>query len=474
MNSRVTPLRASAASLSIHLRCSRSVKTLASGVVPESGSFGVISTGPKRSITIANRLKLGQLLVNAVRGKSMKKVIYTFIFIALIFSAAPSLRAQTTNGSIEGSVTDPSGGAVAGASVTARNLDTGLTQATTTTEAGIYSLPNLPPGRYSVTVEAPNLKKHAQEGVTVTTGTAISLNIPMQLGAVSESVTVTADATQLQTTTSEIGATVSPTLVANLPLQVSGTIRNPVQFIELVPGFVGGVANNPGSNSSDDFKVNGGQEGGTDILVDGVSISLVSPNTQWNKGVSTDAVDEFRVLQSNFSAEYGQAGDGIVSLTIKSGTNELHGSGYDFLRNKSLDANSWANNLQGLPRTLDTQNDFGATLGGPVWIPKVYNGKNKTFFFFAYEGFRFRNGGTNQDSFPNENFRAGDFSQICQTGFTNGICNDRDSNNNITNQIYDPTTHVAVPGDNLANDPNFTASTVMTKVFGLLPPTNGG
>jgi hypothetical protein len=403
----------------------------------------------------------------------MKKFIYTFTFLLLL--AAVSLHPQTTNGSIEGAVTDPSGGALAGASVTARNMDTGLTQATTTTQAGIYSLPNLPPGRYSVTVEAPNLKKFAQEGVTVTTGTAISLNIPMQLGAVSESVTVTADASQLQTTTSEIGATVSPTLIANLPLQVSGTIRNPVQFIELVPGFVGGVANDPGSNSSDDFKVNGGQEGGTDILVDGVSISLVSPNTQWNKGVSTDAVDEFKVLQSNFSAEYGQAGDGIVSLTVKSGTNELHGSGYDFLRNKSLDANSWVNNLQGLKRVVDTQNDFGATVGGPVWIPKVYNGKNKTFFFFAYEGFRFRNGGTNQDSFPNENFRKGDFSQICQTGFAaNGICNDRDKNNNVANQIYDPTTHTAVPGDNLANDPNFTASKVMTNVFGLLPPTNGG
>jgi hypothetical protein len=433
---------------------------------------------------------LNQFRINAVRGKSMKKFISTFAF--LILSAAVSLHAQTTNGSIEGTVTDPSGSAVGGASVTARNMDTGLTQATTTTDAGIYSLPNLPPGRYSVTVEAPNLKKYAQEGVTVTTGTAISLNIPMQLGAVSESITVSADATQLQTTTSEIGATVSPTLVANLPLQVSGTIRNPVQFIELVPGFVGGVANNPGSNSSDDFKVNGGQEGGTDILVDGVSISLVSPNTQWNKGVSTDAVDEFKVLQSNFSAEYGQAGDGIVSLTVKSGTNELHGSGYDFLRNKSLDANSWFNNLQGLERPVDTQNDFGATVGGPIWIPKVYNGKNKTFFFFAYEGFRFRNGGTNQDSFPNENFRMGDFSQICQTGFTNGVCNDRTSNPSNppptsapcvsldarvncvpNNQLYDPTTHAVIPGDLLTNDPNFTPSTVMTNVFGLLPATNG-
>ena len=405
----------------------------------------------------------------------MKKVIYTFIFIALIFSAALSLRAQTTNGSIEGSVTDPNGGAVAGASVTARNMDTGLTQATATTQAGIYSLPNLPPGRYSVTVEAPNLKKYAQEGVTVTTGTAISLNIPMQLGAVSESITVTADASQLQTTTSEIGSTVEPVLLANLPLQVGGTIRNPVQFIELVPGFVGGVDNNPGSNSSDDFKINGGQEGGTDILVDGVSISLVSPNTQWNKGVSTDAVDEFRVLQSNFSAEYGQSGDGIVSLTVKSGTNQVHGSVYDYLRNSGLDANSWLNNLTGSKRSVDTQNDFGATFGGPIWIPKVYNGKNKTFFFFAYEGFRLKNGGSSLQDFPNEDFRGGNFAALCQSGFAaNGVCNDRDVNNNVAHQLYDPTTHAAIPGDVLTNDPNFTPSTVMTNVFGLLPPTNGG
>src|SRR5580704_18028032 len=382
----------------------------------------------------------------------MKKLIYTFAF--LLLSAAASLHAQTTNGSIEGSVTDPNGGAVAGASVTARNLDTGLTQTTTTTQAGIYSLPNLPPGRYSVTVEVPNLKKFAQEGVTVTTGTAISLNIPMQLGTVSESVTVTADASQLQTTTSEIGATVSPTLIANLPLQVSGTIRNPVQFIELVPGFVGGVANDPGSNSSDDFKVNGGQEGGTDILVDGVSISLVSPNTQMNKGISTEGVQEFKVLQSNFSPEYGESGDGIVSLTLKSGTNDWHGSIYDYLRNRVLDANSWANNTPGLKKSVNTQNDFGATAGGPVRIPYLYNGHDKTFFFFVYEGFRFRTGGTSPISVPPAAFQKGDLSGLCTAGFTGGICNDP------THQLYDPTTHAAIPGDVLTNDPNFTPSSV--------------
>src|SRR5215472_5420966 len=390
-----------------------------------------------------------------------------FVLGVLVFVSAIPSYSQTTNGSIQGSVTDASGGAVVGATVTAQNMDTGLTEPATTTDAGVYYLPNLPPGRYSITFEAANLKKLSQEGVTVSVGTTTPLNVQMQVGAVTESITVSADATQLQTTSSDIGATVSSELVQNLPLQVSGTLRNPVQFVELVPGFVGQLGNNPGNNATDDFKVNGGQEGGTDILVDGVSISLVSPNTQWNKGVSTDAVEEFKVMQSNFTAEYGQAGDGIVNLTVKSGTNDLHGSGYDFLRNKSLDANNWFNNLQGLKRPVDTQNDFGATIGGPVFIPRVYDGRNKTFFFFAYEGFRFRTGGSNTASFPNEDFRKGDFSAICTAGFTNGLCND------LTQQIYDPTTHAPVPSNTLSNDPNFTESKVMANIFGLLPQTNG-
>src|SRR5437870_442047 len=364
---------------------------------------------------------------------------------------------QSNSGNIQGTVSDSTGAALPKATVTVRNLDTGATVSTETTDAGLYSAPNLPPGRYALTVEAPNFKKYVREGVTVPTGTTVTLDIQMQLGMVSENVVVSADASQLESATSDIGSTVQSSLVANLPLEVSGTIRNPVQFITLIPGFVGNVGNNPGDNSSDDFKVNGGQEGGTDVLVDGVSISLVSANTQWNKGVSTEGVQEFKVLQSNFSAEYGESGDGIVSLTMRSGTNEFHGSAYDYLRNRDLDANSWKNNLLGSPRSVDTQNDFGATAGGPVFIPKLYHGRDKTFFFFDYEGFRLRNGGTGTQSLPNESFRKGDFSALLPTV-----------------QLYDPTTHAAIPGDILTNDPNFKASAVMTKVFALLPPTNGG
>jgi hypothetical protein len=376
--------------------------------------------------------------------------------------------AQTTNGNIQGTITDPSGATVGGAKVTSRNMETGLTISTVTTDAGLYSLPNLPVGRYAVTIEAPNLKKYTREGVTVDTDATVPLDIQMQLGAVSDNVTVVADATQLETATSDIGVTLQPSLIQNLPLEVPGTIRNPVEFIKLVPGFTGSVGNDPGSNTNDNFKVNGGQTGSTDVLVDGVSISLVSPNIQWNKGVSSEGVQEFKVLQSNFSAEYGESGDGIVSLTMKSGTNDWHGSLYEILRNRVLDANSWFNNASGLARNLDTYNDFGGTAGGPVIIPHLYNGRNKTFFFFDYEGFRFAHGGSGTQNVPNEDFRSGNFAALCTVGFNaSNVCNDP------TLQLYDPTTHVAIPGDVLTNDPDFTPSTVMTNVFNLLPPTNG-
>lgn len=382
----------------------------------------------------------------------MKNVIRVIAYMAI----STCMYAQTTDGGIRGSVTDSSGASITGANVTARNLDTGLSQATVTSDAGVYSVPNLPPGRYSLKVESPNLRTYVREGVTVQTGSTATLDIQLQLGSVTENVVVNADAAQIETATSDISSKVENTLVENLPLEVSGTVRNPVQFITLIPGFVGNVGNNPGSNSTDNFKVNGGQENSTDILVDGVSISLVSPNTQFNKGVSTEAVQEFKVLQSNFSPEYGEAGDGIVSLSLKSGTNQYHGSVYDFYRNRALDANSWTNNTLGLGKSVNTQNDFGATLGGPVRVPHLYNGTDRTFFFTDYEGFRFSTGGTSLQSVPNEAFRGGDFSALLPTV-----------------QLYDPTTHALIAGNLLKNDPNYTPSSVISKLFALLPPTNG-
>jgi len=404
------------------------------------------------------------LLKEAAVKDFLRLLSFSWLFSVVLVVA---VGAQTTNGGIQGTVVDAGNAAVPGATVTGRNMDTGLAVTATTTGAGLYSLPNLPPGRYAVTVEAKDMKKYTREGVTVGTNSTVGLDVQLQVGSTSESVTVAADAAQLETETSDLGSNVQSSLVANLPLEVSGTIRNPVQFITLIPGFVGNVGNDPGSNSTDDFKVNGGQEGGTDILVDGVSISLVSPNTQWNKGVSTEAVQEFKVLQSNFAPEFGESGDGIVNLTMKSGTNALHFSAYDFLRNRVLDANSWLNNLQGLKKNINTQNDFGFTVGGPAYLPHLYDGRNKLFFFFDYEGFRFQTGGSNPTSLPNENFRAGNFAALCTEGFSSGVCS------NTSHQLYDPTTHNPIPGNVLSNDPNYTESTVMKNVFALLPPTNG-
>ena len=198
----------------------------------------------------------------------MKNFIH-LLFLACLFSMVlvVSVAGQTTNGAIQGTVVDPQGAAVVGASVTGRNMDTGLTVAASTSSAGLFSLQNLSPGRYVVTVEFAGMKKFAQEGITVGTNSTVGLDVKLQVGATTENITVSADASQLETETSDIGASVPSSLVANLPLEVSGTIRNPVQFITLIPGFVGNVGNDPGSNASDDFKVNGGQEGGTDILV---------------------------------------------------------------------------------------------------------------------------------------------------------------------------------------------------------------
>ena len=395
----------------------------------------------------------------------MKAILCALLFVLTL---PVCLFSQTADGSIRGAVTDPSGAAVPGISITARNLDTGLTVTVKTTDAGLYTVSNLPPGRYSVTAQGGvGLKMYEQTGVTVQTATTTDLNIILQLGAVNETITVNANALQLQTTTSDVGTTVQTALISNLPLEISGAPRNPVQFITLVPGFVGQVTNT--ATDTGDFKLNGGQEGGNDILVDGVSISLVTHNVMQNKGVSPEAVQEFKTLQSDFSAEYGQSGDGIVSLTVKSGTNRLHGDFYDYLRNRALDANNWINNTASATKNLDTQNDFGFLVSGPVRLPKIYNGRDKTFFMFDYEGFRFSPSSSSPQSFPNEAFRQGDLSALCTAGFNSaGVCNDP------TQQVYDPTTHAPIPQDTLSNDPNFKASSVMTKVFSFLPTTNGG
>ena len=338
---------------------------------------------------------------------------------ALFTAMSAALWAQTGGGALVGTVTDPGGAVVPNAAVTLTNSATSSAYSSVTNEAGRYSFPQVSVGTYTIKVSAPGFREQLQSGVTISIGSTINLNIALQVGSTSQSVMVTENAQQIQTETSDVGTAVTPTQIAQLPLNFSGLVRSPLAFMTLTPGFEGDASGNPQSQAS--FKLNGGGTGSADVLLDGSSISLASPNYQWNFGISVDAITEFKVTTSTFAAEYGRTGGGFVNVASKSGTDQFHGGVYDLLKNKAFDANSWQNNHLGNARPTDTQNDFGGYGGGPVFIPKIYNGRGKSFWFFSYEGFRYVSVAHDTTSTATPAMWNGDFSSILHTQTINGV-----------------------------------------------------
>jgi outer membrane receptor protein involved in Fe transport len=284
---------------------------------------------------------------------------------------------------------------------------------------GLFTFPELQPGSYTLTVSLQGFESYIQSGIVVEVSSSTTVNVAMKVGSASASVTVTADASHLQTESSDLGFTMAPQVLESLPLPFGGEIRNPLEFAALSPGFAGTMSNNPSSPPAGAFKLSGGQQGGIDILLDGATTELASANMQVTYGFSTEAVSEFKVMTNTFDAQFGSASGGVVNLASKQGTNTFHGSAYDLLKNRVLDADSWLNDYQNsvfgpkaTTKPIDTQNDFGASAGGPVRVPWLYNGKDKTFFFFNYEGFRQQNGGTSLLSAPTQAMLGGDFSSI--------------------------------------------------------------
>lgn len=332
------------------------------------------------------------------------------LVLAIGFAASIPVFGQSGRGTLTGTVKDANGAALQGATLSLAEVNTGSRYQAVSNGDGLYTFPELPPGKYSLTVTDSGFGTYTQNGITVSVGSTATVNPEMKVGGATESITVTTDASQLQSESSDIGTSVSTELIEDLPLQFSGAPRNPLQFVQLTAGYSGVDTNSPTSQGG--FKLNGGQQAGTDIFVDGATIELASANLQMNYGVSVEAVQEFKVMTNTFDAEFGRMSGGLVNLVTKSGTNSLHGSVYDILRNKSLDANSWLNNLQGSKRPVDTQNDFGVLVSGPVYLPKLYNGKDKTFFMFNYEGFRFNTGGNGLNSAPTQAMLNGDFSAL--------------------------------------------------------------
>ena len=341
------------------------------------------------------------------------------LLAAFWLSAGVPCLAQAGRGTLTGTVSDANGAVVTGASIELKESNTGSSYGTKTTAEGLFTFPELQPGTYTLTVTSPGFESYTQSGIIVEVGSTSTADAVLKVGATSSTVTITSDASHLESESSDVGYSMSPQVLDSLPLPFGGEIRNPLEFAALSPGFAGTMSNNPSSPPAGAFKLSGGQQGGGDILLDGATTELASANMQVTYNFSVEAVSEFKVMTNTFDAQFGSASGGVVNLVSKQGTNDFHGSAYDLLKNRVLDADSWLNDYQNAvfgptstTKPLDTQNDFGASVGGPVRVPWLYNGKDKSFFFFNYEGFRQVNGGTSLLSAPTQAMLGGDFSSL--------------------------------------------------------------
>ena len=328
------------------------------------------------------------------------------ISIVLLLVGVAPLSAQVITGGVLGSVTDSSGKMLSGATVTITNEGTGISIHQTTYESGDYSVGQLPVGNYTIKVVAPGFATSVIRGVSITVGGQVRVDAKLTVGAVSETVQVEGGTQQLQTTGSQVGTTISQELIDNLPV----TSRDPLTLALLSPTVVQrgtlsiSAVNEPylGTNVP---TIAGGRGEGVDFTVGGLNINNRMFNTPMEKP-PLDSIAEETVLTDNYSAEYG-LGDGQVIMEIRSGTNFLHGTAYDYLGNTGLDARDYLDPA----RNTVHSNQFGATLGGPVVLPH-YNGRNHSFFFFNYEGTRIPNKNQAAGLYPTATLLSGDFSGL--------------------------------------------------------------
>src|SRR6202030_2217195 len=305
-----------------------------------------------------------------------------------------------------------SGAAISGADVTLTNTGTTEKRVQQTGSDGLYSFVNLLPGQYRIDVEKPGFKRISRPDVVVEVGQSVRIDVSMQVGEVSQTVEVTGETPQLQAETSSIGQVVEERKANELPLNG----RNVFNLISLAPSVVpqGSATGTPvGVNPFGwgNYQVNGsfGNESaeyldGQPLNIGYINLPVVIP--------TQDSIQEFKVQTSNLGADWGKFSGGVINLSTKSGTNGLHGEAYEYLRNKVLDANDFFLNKAGQKRPPFTQNQFGANAGGPLWVPHLYDGRDKTFWFFSWEGFRLRTGTVFTTTVPTADEKAGNFSAL--------------------------------------------------------------
>lgn len=295
--------------------------------------------------------------------------------------------AQESSGKVIGTVTDQQGAVIPDAKVTVINTGTQIRRETVADKEGNFQVLSVPVGTYQVSVERAGFKKAESGQEILNINQTLRFDIKLEVGSQSEVVNVTSAAATVETSNPTLGQTVTGPAVVNLPLNG----RNVLSLALLQPGV---TETNPGNGGAGSFNIAGGRSDSVEYLLDGgLNNNLLSNGVVYNP--NPDAVAEFRILESNYTAEYGRNGGGIISVVTKSGTNEFHGSAYDFVRNNALNANSFFNNRNGLPKDILKRNQFGFTAGGPVYFPRfgeggkqVYSGKDKLFFFASYQGQR--------------------------------------------------------------------------------------
>jgi len=425
--------------------------------------------------------------MHAAEGRTMKS-----LGGLLCFLAGSLLFGQASTATITGTVTDPAGAVVSGASVEVTNAETGVVYPTVTTSAGTYRVSNLPVGSYSVSVTLSGFKKYNRTGISLSAAQVLGLDIPLEIGAATESVTVNAEASLLKTESGDVALNITLAQLDNLPVLGIGNansgssgVRNPFNAAQTVPGIT----------YSPNFTmiVNGAPSNTAAYRLEGLDNTNHTVNYALQENQpSADAIQEVAIQTSNYAAEFGQAGGGLFNITMKSGTNAFHGSGYEYFVNEDLNAAvPFTNDGTGhkyLPR--NRRNDFGGTIGGPVWIPKLYDGHNRTFFFFSYEMFRETTQLSFADTVPAAAYRNGDFSAISVNGgATPGfgvsaapIGTDALGRNVYANEIFDPNTRRPAPNGTLVADPFLSNQIpvsrfdpVAVKIMAMMPqPTGSG
>ncbi len=342
----------------------------------------------------------------------MKPFFKLLISLALLCAAT---FAQSTTGTLMGTVTDPNGAVIPNAKVTITDTNTGLAKTLTTNGEGKYFAPSLQPGEFTLTAEATGFQKLTKQGIRLEISQTAEVNVQLSVSGTEQVIDIGAGAILLQTEAPALEQTVEQKLIESLPL----ADQNIMQLVQITPGVVSGNPGNPsaigliGNRSFFDsnFSVNGSKASTNEVFVDGVANTIGDFN---GVGLTPPArsVQEFKVLSGAVSAEFGRSGGGFTSYATRPGGKAYHGSIFEFHQNSRLNANGWFNNRNRINRVVNKRNHFGADFSGPVWIPKIYNGKQKTFFFFNYEGRRNRDPFGQLFTVPTLAQRNGDFSGI--------------------------------------------------------------